>query len=315
MSVAEATLTPATAPNPARPMRLSRAFGTLRDLLVGTFLCLSPLTSILALGWIIRRMQLSVQRRQGVAGITPGWVLGERGSGWLTRLIGGLAANIRVGLSGALSLGLASLLFTLPWLLAWWAGWDNSFNKGYEQAWAGPALFFAGIGAYLFVMLHLPMALAHQAATGRWLALFEWRAVRRVVARTGWRHVLFAFMSVFFALPLFAARGLPVFVEDTIPGFANFTPEQVGNVAGIAGLAVAAYVFASLWWLRSWSARIYADADARDAAPNLIFRTLRNGALATIWFGLVVLIVVAQFLHHSWWAWQTHPAFLLPWYG
>ena len=151
---------------PARPMRLTRAFGTLRDLIVGTLLCLSPITSILALGWIIRRMHLSIRRRNGDAGAVPGWILGERGSGWLGRLIGGLAANIRVGLSGALSLGLVSLLFTLPWLLAWWAGWDNSFNKGYEQAWAGPALFFTGIGAYLFVMLHLPMALAHQAATG-----------------------------------------------------------------------------------------------------------------------------------------------------
>ncbi len=300
---------------PARPMRLTRAFGTLRDLIVGTLLCLSPITSILALGWIIRRMHLSIRRRNGDAGAVPGWILGERGSGWLGRLIGGLAANIRVGLSGALSLGLVSLLFTLPWLLAWWAGWDNSFNKGYEQAWAGPALFFTGIGAYLFVMLHLPMALAHQAATGRWLALFEWRELRRVVARTGWRHALFAATSVVFALPLFAARGLPVFVEGIIPGFADFTPEQVANVAGIANLVVGAYIFATLWWLRTWSARIYSDASARKKRPNLILRCLRNATITAIWSGLVVLIVVAQFLHHSWWAWLTHPAFLLPWYG
>ena len=288
------------------------------DLVVGTLLCLlTPVTTILVLGWIVRRMRVSVLRAQGQSPVLTGWILGPRGAGWASRLLGGLSANIREGVSALLSLLLATLPFSVFWLLAWWAGWDNSFNKGYEQAWAGPLLFFIGIALFLAVMVNLPMALAHQAATGRWLALFEWRAVRRAVRSTGWGHVLLAVTTVFFALPLFAARGMPVFVEDIIPGFADFSPEEVAQVQNTARLAVAAYVFASTWWFRTWAARLYAVAMARAETgppPARTARVLRLALLAAIWFGLVALIVVAQFLNHSWWAWAQHPAFGLPWY-
>ncbi len=295
-----------------------RALRGLLDLAVGSFLCLTPVTAILALGWIMRRMRLSVQRCDGAAPYLTGWVFGPRGAGWATRLFGGLAANIREGLSAALSLALVTLPFSLPWLLAWWAGWDNSFNKGYEQAAAGPVLFVAGIAVFLAVMIHLPMALAHQAATGRWLAVFEWRAVARAVRHSGPGYVVLAFTTVFFALPLFASRGLPVFAEGIVPGFADFTPGQIEALEGASRLAVAVYVFASLWWFRIWAARLYAAARARAegrAAPSRLWRLLRLVLLAAIWLALVVLIVVGQFLNHSWWAWAMHPAFFLPWYG
>ncbi|MDJ0824583.1 MAG: DUF4013 domain-containing protein [Rhodobacter sp.] len=311
-------MTAGEAPAVPRAGILARALRCLIDLILGTLLCLTPVTAILALGWLMRRMRVSTLRRRGQSPPLPGWILGPRSAGWPTSLLGGLAANIREGAAAVISLSLATLPFSFPWLLAWWAGWDNSFNKGYEQAFAGPALFFFGIAIFLAVMIHLPMALAHQAATSRWLAVFELREVRRSVRHTGWGHVLFAFTTVFFALPLFASRGLPVFVEGIIPGFADFTPEHVQQVENAARLAVAAYVFASYWWLRTWSARLYAAAQKRAEAGQTPARTARavcTLALIAIWFALVVLIVVAQFLNHSWWAWALHPAFGLPWYG
>ncbi len=296
-----------------------RAVRGIVDLVVGGLLCVSPVTSVIALGWLMRRMGVAVERQQGGAPEVTGWILGPRGRGWPTRALGGLAANIRDGVKAALALALAMLPFSLLWLLAWWAGWDNSFNKGYEQAWAGPALFFAGIAVFLAVMVHLPLALAHQAAAGRWFALFEWRQVREVVRNAGWGHVALAFATVFFALPLFASRSLVVFAEGIVPGFADFSPEEVMQVEEIAGLAVAVYVFASFWWLRCWAARIYARAAARAAsdapAPWRIGRFIRLISLVVIWFGLVVLIVVGQFMNHSWWAWAQHPAFGVPWFG
>ena len=307
-----------------RAGRVGAAVRGLFDLAIGGLLCLSPVTSVIALGWMMRRMAASVDRQSGRITGRSGWVLGPRGRGWPTRLLGGLAANIREGVKAALALMLATVPFSLPWLLAWWAGWDNSFNKGYEQAWAGPVLFLAGIAIFLAVMVHLPMGLARQAATGRWFAALEWREVQIAVRHAGWGHVALAFATVFFALPLFASRALVVFVEDIIPGFDALAAQDVAQVAEISGLVVAVYVFASFWWLRCWAARIYARAMIRAAAqteasnvqgPGWIGRAARLVSLLVIWFGLVVLIVVGQFVNHSWWAWAQHPAFGLPWFG
>ena len=294
--------------------RVGRALRGVFDLAVGGLLCLFPVTSVVALGWMMRRMGVAVERQRGGAPEITGWVLGPRGRGWTVRLLGGLADNIREGVKAALALLVATLPFSLPWLLAWWAGWDNSFNKGYEQAWAGPALFLAGIAVFLAVMVHLPLALAHQAATGRWFALFEWRDVRSVVRHAGWGHVALAFATVFFALPLFASRALVVFAEGIIPGFADFSPEEVAQVSEFSALVVAVYVFATFWWLRCWAGRIYARAMVAPARSRS-GRLLRSVSLVAIWFGLVILIVAGQFMNHSWWAWVQHPVFGLPWFG
>ena len=64
--------------------------------------------------------------------------------------------------------------------------------------------------------------------------------------------------TVVAALPLFAARGLPVFVEDLVPGFATMDAEGQAGVANGAALATALYVFAMLWFLRAW---LYKHAD------------------------------------------------------
>ncbi len=54
-------------------------------------------------------------------------------------LTGGLRANLR---SAARALA-CTYLVTIPgcflWLAAWYDGWNNSFNKGYEQAAVGPS--------------------------------------------------------------------------------------------------------------------------------------------------------------------------------
>lgn len=310
------------------------AFGALKTLVFGTLLCLSAPTSVLALGWLMRRMRYVALRRAGLAATAPGWIFGE-GRG-LTRWVSGLAANVRDGVMAAFSLALVTAPFTVVWLLSWWAGWENSFSKGYEQAFVGPLLGLVGVAVFCAVMIWLPMALAHQAVENQALALFEWRRVRSAVRHSGWGYVMLALATVVLALPLFAGRGLVTFASGLVPGFDEMTAEQAVQLANGVNLALAAYAFLASVVLRSWSARLYATSVARAlAGPDAALwatSPLANGRaggtrswrlthwmrgllLALLWFGLAAQIFVGQFLNHDWHLWVTHPFLLLPWPG
>ena len=262
------------------------------------------------------------------------WVLGEGGG--FARLFVGIGANIREGIMAAFSLALATAPFTIIWLLSWWAGGENSFSKGYEQAFVGPLLGLFGVAVFCVLMIWLPLAVVHQAVENRALALFDWRRIRCVVRHTGWGYLVFAVATVIAALPIFASRGLVTFASQIVPGFDDMTPDEVAALAGGIDLSMAAYIFTALLVLRGWSARLYAKAVARaldgpDAslwAQTPLSEGERGGRrswqmthwvrvvlLAVIWFGLAAQIFVAQFLNHDWHLWVTHPLIFLPWAG
>ena len=100
-----------------------RLLGALKALIFGSLLCITAATSLIVLGWLMRRMRMIASRRAGLLHDAPGWILGRSGQGWIARLLGGLAANIREGLLAAISLALATAPFAVIWLLSWWAGW------------------------------------------------------------------------------------------------------------------------------------------------------------------------------------------------
>ena len=318
--------------NEPEPGLLWRVIAGLRTLIVGTLFCMTPATSVLVLGWLMRRMRWKAGAQNAER---PTWVLGALGSDWLGRLLGGFAANVREGVLACLSLILATMPFSVIWLLSWWAGWENSFSKGYEQAWVGPSLGMTGVLIFCLSMIWLPMALVHQAVENRALALFEWQKVRSVVRHTRWDYLLFALVSVVLAVPLFGQRALVVFVSDLIPGFDDMGAQQVADIAFAIAFVTAGFVFLSLTFLRGWSARIYARAVARASGgpdaelwkntPLLISplkgrswkvtHLVRAVMLTVIWFGLTAQIFVGQFMNHDWHLWVTHPFTLLPWAG
>jgi hypothetical protein len=322
--------------------RIAALARKVKNLVIGTLMCMTPVTAIIALGWMVRYMRsVSLCRLDPDAATDKtGWVLGPRDAGFLKRLFGGAWLNLRTGFGSFVALALATLPFTGLWLGSWWAGWENSFNKGYEQFWVGPTLGLTGVAVGLWVMAHLPMALAHQAVEGRPFALFEIRRVRRLVAAAGWRYVFLAGLIVFAGLPLFAARGLPAFVEGIIPGFSELPAEQIQSFAGLIALVKAGYIFVSLVILRGWTAGLYAHAaerirlggepglwsgsfierSAKGPWPNepvkrswFLFRFVRFVLLLAIWFGLVAQIYLGQFLNQNWWYWVNHPYLVLPW--
>ena len=179
-----------------------------QSFVIGTLLCLTPVTALVVLGWLMRRMRrvaLAPGRVGRGATAGPGFWVRQGKARWRALAWAGLAANIREGVMAAVALALATAPFSVIWLLSWWAGWENSFSKGYEQAFVGPALGLFGVAVFCVTMVWLPMALAHQAVTNRAFALFEFRAVRSAVRHSGWGYLfLAALRRSFFSLPLFA---------------------------------------------------------------------------------------------------------------
>ena len=328
------------APTHHGPGRLSRLARFLGNAAVGAVLCTGPVTSLIALGWMTRRQGHLARDRFGAAEEMPGWLLGPheangRPTGRQARALGGLAANIRAGLIALAALLAWTLPFTLLWLGAWWAGWENSFNKGYEQAFVGPSVFLFGVLLATLILPALPLMLAHVAAEDRLAAAFELRRLRSVVAQAGWRVPALGLLTTLCALPFAAARGLITTATDWAPWVEDLSPDDAAALKGQIALILAALTFLAATGLHLLAARTYATAAPRAAGlkPGLWDGTqaaeaarpgqARSRLLSLIWYGLGMafalglpaLILAGQFLDHAWWRWLFHPLVTLPWPG
>jgi hypothetical protein len=322
------------------PGRLTRAGRIFWNGLLGTLLCTGPVTAVLALGWLTRSTGHTAQVRFGTVQEAPGWLFGPREvkgrpAGRIARALGGLAANVRAGVMTLTALLVWTLPFTLLWLGAWWAGWENSFNKGYEQAFVGPSVFlFGGLIAAL-VLPALPIMLAHLAAEDRLSAAFEVRRLRSVIAQAGWRIPALSLVLVILAFPFTATRGLITTATDWAPWIEDLSPQALADLQGWIALALAAIAFCTAWILRAFAVRVYSRSAPRAAGlkPGLWDGSQAAEAsepgqatsrlMATVWYGLamgitlafVFLVLAGQFLDHAWWRWIFHPALTLPWAG
>jgi len=331
---------PALSPAAYGPGRLARFGRFLLNGIVGTLLCAGPVSAVLALGWITRRQGHLARDRFGTAEETPGWLLGPREvggrpTGRIARALGGLAANIRAGLMALTALFAWTLPFTLLWLGAWWAGWENSFNKGYEQAFVGPSVFlFGGLLAAL-ILPALPLMLAHMATEDRLSAAFELRRLRGLIVQAGWRVPALAVLTTLFAFPFFAARGLITTAGDWAPWTQDLGPDEAASLRGQITLTLAAIAFLTTWTLRALAARTYAFSapraaglrpgrwDGTQAAEAAVPARPRARAMSAFWYAVAMaatlatsfLILAGQFLDHAWWRWLFHPALTLPWAG
>ncbi|MDP3194755.1 hypothetical protein [Tabrizicola sp.] len=322
------------------PGRLARLGRFLLNGIIGTLLCTGPVTALIALGWLTRRQGYLARDRFGAAEDPPGWLRGPREwngrpTGRLVRALGGLAANTRAGLMALTALLAWTLPFTLLWLGAWWAGWENSFNKGYEQALVGPSVFLLGVLLAALILPALPLMLAHLATEDRLAAAFELRRVRSLTAQATWRIPALMLVTTLCALPFAAARGLVTTSTDWAPWVQDLAPDQLAALQGQITLGFAALAFVTSWLLRSLAARSYALAAPRAAGlkPGLWDGTQpaeaarparrRSRWMTALWYGvasgislaLSFLILSGQFLDHAWWRWLFHPALTLPWAG
>ncbi|MDJ0849055.1 MAG: hypothetical protein QNK04_11810 [Myxococcota bacterium] len=323
--------------------------------LVGALLCQVLPLSVLVVGWTQRLMQratLEAWHRQRGAGTgdfsrfarereatarladPPTWLVGRSRASRL----GGLRENARLGLAAACNVWALTLPGCGIWLFAWHDGWNNSFNKGYEQAAVGPLLGWLGVVLFVAAMLYVPLAQARQAATGSMRAFYDFRLVWSL-ARCRWLStvrlaVLYALLSV----PVTALKTAPI-AFDRLPGYADWSDAQTLELLGAYFFWAGLFVFGAYVLLRRAAARIYATAvlDAirhgviapqrlgafeRDALARLDLlrvepchegsraaravrgatlwtaRTAAVGVAAVLWFAFVAQIFVSEFLNY-----------------
>jgi hypothetical protein len=229
---AEVQASPITAPPDQVRWSLPRPIAFVWKFFVGVVLIQSFIGAFVVMGWLWRVSQRFVLRAWWkrsrkmpwrefmIDDSWPNWMLGSRDSKKLrTRVFGSLSQNLKTGVHAffntAVILGPASAL----WIFSWYDGWNNSFNKGYEQAAVGPATGFAGVFLFIAAMFYLPMAQMRHAATGDWRKFYQFRLVGTLIRRR-WLECLGLAM-------LISALSLPLMVLKTAPGmFTAMKPDQ-----------------------------------------------------------------------------------------
>ena len=355
-----------------------RTAAVLFRFLVAGFLCLTPLTAIIALGWVQRTMQRRAVRRwvrlSGEKDLTslssqhtnlshfrdsPKLVFPQT---QLTRSMF-LANPFRVGLESLWSntkVGfqtvLAITLFTFPimalLLLSWWGGWENSFNKGYEQSWVGPTAALLGIDLFILAMIYVPFAQAHQAASGEWRKFFDVRVVLALIRNSPLTLVLIAAAFALAGIPIAILHAGPLALVGQLDGADT---GQLTNVmqeaAGQFRLAGAFVALACFMVVRVATMRFYADnlvgliksgkLEVAELPTIQRFAFMRLGIEApteipqkslmktlgrvtswivaiplviALWFGFITQLYISQFFNHYWIGWLIHPIIQLPWF-
>jgi hypothetical protein len=351
---------------------------------VGAIFTLTPLTAILVVGWTQRATARTVarnwHRRAGNAANTfadfaaedpetsrlahwPRWIMADdagalfaqtrrsgplRGLALIARaLFGSLWLNAKAGVGALIPIAIVAAPAGVLFLMSWWGGWENSFNKGYEQAWVGPTVAFAGIIYFVVVMTLLPLAEVRQAVNASWRAFFDIAFLRRAAREVRLGLIGLAALFVTAGFVVAALKIAPLGLGNTLQ-----TAKDVERVAGQYPLLIAAVLFPLYLALRLAAARVYARAAVKIAARDggepfaareraLLERlslaadgpprqrgalarvvvgsgsfaagTLASAVTFAVWFGFVGEIYVAQFLAHDWTHWVNHPLVQLPW--
>ncbi len=264
--------------------------------LAGVALTQSLLGSILVVGWTMRAAQRVVQKRwwklndlrsencfcdfvqcssfHRALGGWPNWVV-EHNRTWMTAhrtpgigkmramskaLFNSLWRNLKIGVQGVFNTWVLTLPGCVLMLFSWYAGWHNSFNKGYEQAVVGPLTGFSGIALLIVAMYYVPMAQMRQASTGNWRSFFEFKLV--------WQLIRKKWLACFGLALLYTAFSVPVTILKTVPGFfpqinpklAGLPPPEALQFAKTYYFYAAFLFFAAYVVLRMVAARIYASS-------------------------------------------------------
>ncbi len=218
---------------------------------LGAVLCQSPLLCVLVIGWTYRAAQRAVLKRwwkqsdPARAGGTfdqylrnneellshrhwPNWILTQnfrevfrqepharsqlRNAGFALRaVLRSLWLNFKIGAQGIFNTWVITLPACILWQFAWFAGWNNSFHKGYEFAAVGPLTGLLGVALFTVAMLYLPAAQARQAATGSWQTFYQFRFL--------WRLIRIKWLSYFLLALLYSLVSIPVMILLTVPTF------------------------------------------------------------------------------------------------
>jgi hypothetical protein len=252
-------------------------------------------------------------------------------------LTGGLMRNARLAFKGLFCTYCLTLPGVALWAFSWRYGWDNSFNKGYEQAFIGPTLGISGILLFIPAMFYVPLAQAQLAVCGNVASFFRWRVVRAVFMNNLHGAVWLALAYAVATLPINFLLAAVLFRFNESADVAAIPDEQFRSALDryffIAGM-VALPLYA---WVRVTAGRVYArglrkalkgngldglridevNAGMLAKKTHAIRRTLLVPIvllLVVIWFAFVAQIYVRQFLNYvPLRGWMVQPLVHGPW--
>ncbi|NNM28323.1 MAG: DUF4013 domain-containing protein [Akkermansiaceae bacterium] len=280
-------------PLPGKARRLLlHTWRVLKCQLLGTLGCLSIPGAVLLFGWTCRLVQRNARghwaRRldepRPDPRRLPRWIVSEdfrghlealRGGGFrngvrrfFAAFLGSLGANLRTGFLVVLN----SMILTLPggliMLFSWYSGWDNSFNKGYEQFAVGPILGWLGILLFIAAMTYVPVAQARQAVTGSAKAFFNYRKVRDVIHRRPVACLALVAIYTLCGAIFMVASSILMFAGNGWEALETMTNEQIISfLNGYHFWWAFLFIFPAFVILKLIAGRIYAGA-AFDAVSD-----------------------------------------------
>ncbi len=288
-------------------------------------------------------IQTCYQARSGIWTICRGIGRAAVHSLWL---------NFKIGTQGIFNTWVLTLPGCILWLFAWYDGWNNSFNKGYEQAAVGPLTGLLGVALFIMAMLYVPMAQARQAATGNWRAFYQVRLVWGLVRRKWLACLGLAMFYSILSIPVSILNITPIFFIQMNPSLSQATDAQIVKILETYFFWSSLFVFPAYVVLRLAAARIYASAllqavqSGRVTLTSLkageqedlehlglstrreqrripvalkpllwLLRTTVKTATIFIWFTFVSQIFIREFFnYHPQRGWLNQPLVQLPWF-
>jgi hypothetical protein len=193
----------------------------------------------------------TLRRKEGASAPAYAWQL-------LKTPFHSLGLNLKVGLQGIFNTWILTMPACILWLFAWYDGWNNSFNKGYEQAPVGPLTGILGIVLFITAMLYVPLGQARQAVTGDWRSFYHFSFIWGLVRRHWLACLILAGLTSAFFLPLTIMKTAPMFFGMKDPAFAAMTNPQALKFLNSYFFWCAFLVFPLFVLLRVLAARIYA---------------------------------------------------------
>jgi hypothetical protein len=300
-----------TPPAPTRLAKirynLYRTALALWKFVVGVLFTQTLLGSIIIVGWTFRAAKRAVHKawwKQSAPGKTvcfcdfvqcssyhqslggwPNWIL-EHERAWLRAhripgfrgvrafakaLFHSLGSNLKIGVQGIFNTWVLTMPGCILMLFAWYAGWHNSFNKGYEQAIVGPLTGIGGVILFIAAMYYVPMAQIRQASTGDWRAFYDFKTVRQLIRKKWLACLGLAVLFTVFSLPVTILKTAPAFFPQINPLLADLPPAEAFAFAKKYYFYSAMVLFAAFVALRIVAAKIYASA---------LLACVQSGALA-----------------------------------
>ena len=273
------------------PQTISRPFIWLALFVLAILATQNPITSVVLLGFVYARMH------QNITG----------------RAIEGLWARIKFGAAGTLTLASLTLVPGILWASAWHAGWDNSFNKGYEQAAVGPLTGLTGVAFFLLIMPYLQIAQSQHAATGDWRSFYRIRENLKIWSGAPISAALLPVLYALAGLPIFLLFALPLF----LPQMTNYADATDGEVLErlqawyFLGGAMFVVLLFSVKRVVVW---VYLRAAAATPHHTRLRLFVCYPIVAALWLFVVAELFIGQFLnYHGPQGWLNLPLIQLPW--